>query len=116
MITFDTDDMAQEVIGKLLERLPDWMSSEMSACDFKSDPWGEIMALWFALNDACMTNDLPCDESFRPSPFGPDDESYWFEFFNDGLAFRVLDKDEVVQWHKLFDTAYHALKLLGKDY
>ena len=116
MMTADKDKLAQEVIDRLLKALPDWMSAEMSMCDWSGDPWGELMALWFALNDACVATDFTCHESFVPSPFGPDTESYWYDVFVDGMAFRVLTNEEVAGWHKLFDTAHHALKLLGKDY
>ena len=117
----DGDKLAAEVIDRLLDTLPVWMSAELRGCDWSGDPWGELMALWFALNDACITQAIPCDETFRPSPFGPDDDSYWYEFFNEGLVRRIQMGSaptdiEVAGWHKLFNTAYHALKLLGKDY
>lgn len=118
-VEFDADKMAAEVIDRLMEALPIWMAAQMKDGDWKHDPWGEMMGWWFALNDVCYTLNLPCQDSYTPGALGMkgiDVEDYRYGVLLDGLIFRVLDQEEVAGWHKLFDTAYHALKLLGKDY
>lgn len=121
MNAVDNDKQAAEVVNNLLNNLPAVLFAEMRDGDWNGDPWGEMMGWWFALNDVCMTHAIPCDESFRPSPFGPDNDDHRFHVLNDGIIRRIElgcapTDDDVAGWHKLFDTAYDALKLLGKDY
>lgn len=121
MNAVDNDKQAAEVVNNLLNNLPAVLFAEMRDGDWNGDPWGELMSWWFALNDVCMTHAIPCAETFRPSPFGPDNDDHRFHVLNDGIIRRIElgcapTDDDVAGWHKLFDTAYDALKLLGKDY
>ena len=115
--TMDKDKLAAEVVNRLLDALPDNIFGDMRMGDWH-DPYGEMMAWWFALNDACVALDYLCHESFVPSPFGPDDDDYRYDILITNITANVdrTDHDQIAGWHKLFNTAHHALELLGKDY
>lgn len=118
-VPMDADKLAAEVTDRLLNALPAVLFAEMRDGDW-SDPWGEMMGWWFALNDVCYALELPCHESYGPGAFGLDGidtEDYRYGVIFTGILIQEPPTDETVnEWHKLFDTAYHALKLLGKDY
>lgn len=117
-IPMNADKLAAEVTDRLLELLPDDIFGDMRMGDW-GDPWGEMLGWWFALNDVCYALELPTEPTYSPGAFGMaaiDTEDYRYGVLLTGILSADRTDDEVAGWHKLFDTAYHALKLLGKDY
>lgn len=110
-----TQDKAQMVTDRLLEVLPDCLSGDLAIADW-GDPWGSLMELWFAFNDAAWTADYPTDPTFKPSPLGVDDEDFWFQLFLPLMTDGTLSVQEVGDAQKAFATAYHALDILGVSY
>ena len=120
MTDADKDKMAAEVTDRLMEALPIALFAEMRMGDW-GDPWGEMMGWAFSLNDVCYALSLPTDPTYHPGACGMkgiDTEDYCFQVLYTGISERPAPPtdDEVNTWHKAFATAYHALKLLGKDY
>lgn len=115
-VPMDADKLAAEVIDRLIDALPVILFDNMHDEDW-SDPWGEMMAWWFALNDVCYALELPTSDGYIAGLGDPDTDDYRHHILLTGILNREPPTDEMVNgWHKLFETAYHALKLLGKDY
>jgi hypothetical protein len=110
-----TQDKAREVTDRLLNALPKCISAEMDLDDW-GDPYGTLMSAWFALNDAAATAAFPTHHTFVQSTFGADDEADHFEDFLWLMQEGTVEPEEIVQAHKAFDTAHHALTLLGMSY
>lgn len=83
------------------------------------DQWGNAMGFFFAVADyLCFDTDIPVPDSwgFRPSPLGPDDESYQYREIETLIEAGEITDQDVLRFGRILNRLTDIYRAKGIDY